>query len=289
MHAAPTSCSAEGDSARISAAKTTEQTGCSVSETDVTTAGSRGSEIVIRSQPSTCELSASRISHPCADERRRQVEVAHGETDQRASDRRGERRVEQRAGRPDHAAPALPQRRAGNPEYASAVRTRRPRRAAGRGRTRLARARRRSGRRRSSTTGIDDERRRSAAARAGAATPAARRERPAVLPSTVASPAPMCSIELCQKIEVGGEERAGDPGEVVRARGPRPELPPLPPARSPERRQRPDAAVERAGRGRDVRELVQDAGKRDRDGADEDGDRRPAREDGEPHASGSTE
>ena len=47
-------------------AKITEQTGWSVSETDVTTAGRRGSEMAISSQPSTCELSASRISHPCA-------------------------------------------------------------------------------------------------------------------------------------------------------------------------------------------------------------------------------
>ena len=52
----------------MSAANTTEQTGWSVSETEVTTAGSRGSEIAIRSQPSTCELRASRISHPCADQ-----------------------------------------------------------------------------------------------------------------------------------------------------------------------------------------------------------------------------
>ena len=59
--------SVDGDSSRIAAAKSTAQTGCSVSETDVTTAGSRGSEIVISSQPTTCELSASRISQPCAE------------------------------------------------------------------------------------------------------------------------------------------------------------------------------------------------------------------------------
>jgi len=33
------------------AAKITEHTGCSVSDTDVTTAGRRGSEMAIRSQP----------------------------------------------------------------------------------------------------------------------------------------------------------------------------------------------------------------------------------------------
>src|SRR6266849_1016851 len=43
--AAPRSCSADGDSPRMIAAKSTEQTGCSVSEIEVTTAGSRGSEI----------------------------------------------------------------------------------------------------------------------------------------------------------------------------------------------------------------------------------------------------
>ena len=40
--------------------------GWSVSSTDVTDAGRRGSELVIRSHPSTCELSASSTSQPCS-------------------------------------------------------------------------------------------------------------------------------------------------------------------------------------------------------------------------------
>ena len=48
------------------AAKTTVPTSCSVSRIDVATAGRRGSEIEINSQPSTCDESASRTSQPVA-------------------------------------------------------------------------------------------------------------------------------------------------------------------------------------------------------------------------------
>src|SRR5207247_422237 len=65
--APPASWSADGDSSTISAAKTTEHTGCSVSRIEVTTAGRRGSEIEISSQPTICEENASRISQPVAD------------------------------------------------------------------------------------------------------------------------------------------------------------------------------------------------------------------------------
>ena len=67
MHAAPPSWSPDGDSSRIAAAKSTEQTGWSVKRIEVMTAGSRGSELAISSHPATCDDSASRISHPVAD------------------------------------------------------------------------------------------------------------------------------------------------------------------------------------------------------------------------------
>src|SRR4051794_13441402 len=67
MQAAPPSCSGDGDSSRSNAAKTTEHTGWNVSRIDVVTAGRRGSDVEIRSQPSTCDDSASRINQPVAD------------------------------------------------------------------------------------------------------------------------------------------------------------------------------------------------------------------------------
>ena len=81
--------------------------------------------------------------------------------------------------------------------------------------------------------------------------------------------------------QVGREEDACDPGVDPRLDRPRPPAPLLVEGRDPEQRQRPDAAVERAGRGRDVRDAVEDPGERDRHRADEHGDRRPAREPGE--------
>ena len=45
---------------------TSEVSGWSVSSTDVTAAGRRGSEPVIRSHPTTCELNASSTSQPCS-------------------------------------------------------------------------------------------------------------------------------------------------------------------------------------------------------------------------------
>ena len=44
----------------------TDPTGWIVSVTDVSAAGSRGSETVISSQPSTCEVSASVSSQACS-------------------------------------------------------------------------------------------------------------------------------------------------------------------------------------------------------------------------------
>ena len=49
----PPSCRALGDSPRITAPRTIEPTGCTVSSSDVIAAGRRGSEVVISSQPST--------------------------------------------------------------------------------------------------------------------------------------------------------------------------------------------------------------------------------------------
>src|SRR5207248_2108579 len=60
----PSSCTALGDSLKISAARITEPTGCTVSNRDVSAAGRRGSETVISSQPSTCEVRARTISQP---------------------------------------------------------------------------------------------------------------------------------------------------------------------------------------------------------------------------------
>ncbi len=65
MATAPASWSGEGSSPSRMAAKTTAAAGCSVNSSDVATMGRRGSETVMRSQPSTCELRASATSHAC--------------------------------------------------------------------------------------------------------------------------------------------------------------------------------------------------------------------------------
>ena len=57
-------CSALGDSPKIAAAASTDPIGWSVSSSEVIAAGRRGSEIVIASQPMTCELNASSTSQP---------------------------------------------------------------------------------------------------------------------------------------------------------------------------------------------------------------------------------
>jgi len=62
----PSSCAALGSSPKISAARSIEPTGWIVSSTEVWAAGRRGSELAISSQPTTCELSASNTSQPCA-------------------------------------------------------------------------------------------------------------------------------------------------------------------------------------------------------------------------------
>ena len=60
------SCSDVGSSPSRTTPRSTEPTGWIVSVTDVSAAGSRGSETAISSQPSTCEVSASVSSQPWA-------------------------------------------------------------------------------------------------------------------------------------------------------------------------------------------------------------------------------
>ena len=150
---------------------------------------------------------------------------------ERAADRRA--RASRRSsgpGRPDDAAAALPQRRAGSPSTPAPVSI--PKTAPS-GRVRAVRALLQRAR-------DEDD---ADAGRPGSTTsdPRLGRSRSSSHASSAdehdlqcsrarsRAPAPTCSIALCQKIEVGGEERARDPGEVVRARGPRAELLPLPP------------------------------------------------------------
>ena len=112
----------DGDSSTISAAKMTAQTGWNVSRIEVVTAGSRGSDVEISSQPRTWDDSASRISQTDRCPGRRQVEVADEGADRGAADRRCERRREERAGRRRRS--RLPWRSASRkPEYAMPVST----------------------------------------------------------------------------------------------------------------------------------------------------------------------
>jgi len=66
MQPAPASWRVEGDSSTISAAKITEQTGWNVSRIELVTAGSRGNDVEISSQPTTCDERASSSSQPIA-------------------------------------------------------------------------------------------------------------------------------------------------------------------------------------------------------------------------------
>src|SRR5205085_1989304 len=74
--------------------------------------------------------------------------------------------------------------------------------------------------------------------------------------------------------EVDREEGAGEGGVESRARRPRPVAPILAPREPPERRQRPEAAEERARRRRDVGEPEEDPGEGDAERADERGQHR---------------
>ncbi|HSE81579.1 MAG TPA: hypothetical protein VLA87_07765 [Gaiellaceae bacterium] len=64
--ATPASWTADGASSRRITAKTTESAGWSVSVTEVSAAGRRGSAAAIRSQPTTWDVRASRASQPCS-------------------------------------------------------------------------------------------------------------------------------------------------------------------------------------------------------------------------------
>jgi hypothetical protein len=78
--------------------------------------------------------------------------------------------------------------------------------------------------------------------------------------------------------EVAGEEDAGDRGDADRLARQRPVAPPFRECDEDEDRQAEDRAVERAGRGRDRGEQVEDPGERDARPAEERRQARPARE-----------
>ena len=251
----PASCRrARATRSRIAARRRApSRRGWSVSDTDVTTAGSRGSEIVISSQPSTCELSASRISQPCAasDGVRSRSPTARPMSAQPIADAS----VASKSGPagPTIAASALPQREqeAGVREPGEHAEDRAERRVLAVGAL-LEHA------------GDEDRRRR---ARPGSRSSddvcgRSRQSSHAMQPDEhdlrVAEHRREPGADLLDRVvpehEVGREERAREPGEVARARC----------GRGPQRRssqraisqsggQRPDAAEERAGRRRDVR------------------------------------
>src|SRR3954452_22327941 len=64
--ATPSSCSPLGRSAKMSAPRITAPIGWKVSSTDVIAAGSRRSDALISSPPTTCDVSATVSSQPCA-------------------------------------------------------------------------------------------------------------------------------------------------------------------------------------------------------------------------------
>ena len=89
--------------------RSTEPTGWIVSVTEVSAAGSRGSETVISSQPRTCEVSASVTSQACSGQLGTRSAVAERESGRDRHDGGDGGRVEQRAGRAAQVAAALAQ------------------------------------------------------------------------------------------------------------------------------------------------------------------------------------
>ena len=83
-------------------------------------------------------------------------------------------------------------------------------------------------------------------------------------------PGPDVLDRVVPEDQVGGEERAREPGRAPNGDRSRPDPPVLPNREQPEGRESPEAAEERAGRGRDVGLPVEDPGEGDREGADED-------------------
>ena len=98
--ATPAICQADGDSPRMMAPKMTVATGCSVSVMAVSAAGSRVSDTVIRSQPSTCEVRASRSSHPVARHPGVRSRSPRAAPATRHVDGAGRRGIAERRGRP---------------------------------------------------------------------------------------------------------------------------------------------------------------------------------------------
>ena len=212
--------------------------------TEVSAAGSRGSEIEISSQPSACELQREqRSASPRPASRGVQSRSPIDEADRDRTPSAGdERRVEERPGRPAHVA-ALPcaQR---EQEARVGERGQDPVRDAerrGSCRRRRSRARPRSGARRRGRPG---------SRRASGSTAARRRishaSRPTNttcrLPSTRREPGADLLDRLVPGDEVDREEDAGQPRRAARClSGPRPEAPVLEPGERPERPAAPAA------------------------------------------------
>ena len=96
----PASCSADGASAKISAPSSTEPIGWIVSSSEVCAAGRRGSDELISSQPTTCEVIGEHQEPAVRGPGGHEVGVADDQPGDDAGDGRHGGRVEQRAGGP---------------------------------------------------------------------------------------------------------------------------------------------------------------------------------------------
>ena len=246
MQPAPASWSLEGDSSMISAAKITDKTGCRVSRIEVTTAGRRGSELEISSQPSDLRRQREQDEPAGRGHGGREIEIADHGSDRRAEDRRGERRREERPGRPAKILASLAQ-----DEQEAGVRD------AGQNAVDRTEPRIRSVCALLERAGDEDDaeahdrnrRQRRALRPLAEQRP---REQPdehdLELPSTVASPAPTNSIALCHRTRSAAKNAPASHASENGAPITRPVAAILDPGEHEKRRQRPHAAVERAGR-----------------------------------------
>ena len=248
MHPAPSSWALEGDSSSRIAAKTTEQSGWNVSITELSAAGSLGSVIVISSQPKTCELSASAISHARCGRPGPQVEVARDDTPEPAADRRSQRRVVERPrGAPEVAAALAERQQEAGVRDSGQYPEQRPERGVDAVGAVLEHARDQD------HPDADDRDRGESGPWRPLPEHGPREERDEDdlgVPEHGRKARSHLLDRVVPEDQVGGEEGARDPREPPGAPLARPVAPILEPGKEPEHRQRPDAPEEGAGRRR---------------------------------------
>ena len=270
--ATPASCTADGSSSTSTIASSTAATGCSVSTTELIAAGARGSAAAIKSQPSTCDVSASVTSQANDSQPGPQLEIVEQPARDQDRERAGERRMEERPARAAHVGRAGPERqqeaRVGN-------RRQQPEEDAER---RIAAVSTRADDAGDQDDADQDDRHRgrhSPGGPLGEQQPGGDRdEHDLDVAEHRRETGPDCRDRVVPEDQIGGEEAACEPCEPACVPLPRAVAATLDQRDREQRRQRVEAAVERRRRRRHVGEPNEDPGERDAGGpGDEERDR----------------